>query len=196
MGAAVAVAIALNSEWRVGTEPFAAAISTPLPFPEGSLMLEQLQQLLAAALGGTAAVSADRHKHNRLTGEYTPNAVLNQAAACVMARATGVSQSLEMTFAHAGVMVQLESLQGTAISCISAHATNEQTLGSAAGMTLSMELTMPSLERAEWLKRLMEQFNPQVHRSRISNLNQSKNLNQPPVKGGRKASSSPACTLC
>ena len=196
MGAAVAVAGVLSSERCVAAEPFAAAVAAPFALPEGGVVFEGLQQLLAAALGWAAAVGADGHQHDRLTGLYQANAMLNQAAACVMAHATGVSQLLEMTFAHAGVMLQLKSLQLTAISCMSTHAADKQPLSSAADVTLSMELTMPLLEGAEWLKRLMEQFDPQVHQSRFSDLNQSKNSDHPPVKGGRKANSSPACTLC
>jgi hypothetical protein len=159
-------------------------------------MLQRLQQLLTAPLGRAAAVGTDRHEHNRLAWEHAPDAVLNQAAACLIAPATGLSQLLERALGHAGVMLQLQSLQITAISGFSSHAANEQSLGSATGMTLIVEMSVPSLEAAEWVKRLITQCDPEVHGSSVSDLSQSKHPDHPPVKGGRKASSSPGCTRC
>lgn len=147
---------------RVAGDPGAAAIGVPLPFPEGRLVFERLQQLLAAALGRAAAIGADGHQHDRLAREYPADAVLHQAAAHPMARAAVAGQVVQLALGHAGVVLQLQGHQGAASGGFGADAADEQALGGAAGAGAA-EAALPLLQAAERFKGLAVQIDPQVH---------------------------------
>ena len=63
---------------RIARDPGAAAIGVPLPFPEGGVVLEGLQQLLAAALGRAAAVGADGHQHDWVSRQHQTDPMSHQ----------------------------------------------------------------------------------------------------------------------
>ena len=79
-------------------------------------MLEGLQQLLAAALGGTAPIRRHGHQHDRLARSQSPDPVLHQYGQCAMTGRASGRQTLQLTFGHAGVMLQLQSRQRGAIA--------------------------------------------------------------------------------
>lgn len=78
-------------------------------------MLEGLQQLQAAALGGTTPIRRHGHQHDRLARSQAPDPVLHQHGQDAMPGSAAGRQSLQLTFGHAGVMLQLQGDQRGAI---------------------------------------------------------------------------------
>jgi len=88
-------------------------------------VFEGFQEFLAAALSGAAAVGADGHEHDRFAGEYSADAVLHQAAVHSVAAAAITGELLQLLLGHAGVVLELERLEGAAIRGDAAHPANE-----------------------------------------------------------------------
>ena len=105
-------------------------------------------------------------QHQRRTGT-----VLLQQLAC---------RRLDQSFAKTWIVTELKSLEWLSIHGDITHAAREHCGG---GVHLR---TQPALERKDTQKRFFNNGNLQI--------NWLRSHNQPPVNGGRNASSSPACT--
>ena len=125
-------------------------------------MLERFQQLLAAALGGAAAIGADGHQHDRFSRKHPADAVLDQGGRCAVALAAVLRQPLQLPLGHPWIVLQLEGVQVVAIAAVGAHPADEQALG-AGGLAVVLQVALPALQQLQGIKRLRVQIDLQLH---------------------------------
>jgi hypothetical protein len=155
------------------------------PFPEGRLVLEGLQHLTAAAPGGPTVVGGHRHQHDRLARRQPPDPMVHQHGGHPVAGGTGVGELRQAAFGHTGIVVQLQGLHGCARGGVWAHPTDEMAGGGGETAGGGGHLPLPDGQHLQGLKGGGVQL--QIQRGRGKGVH-----GQPPLIGGRKASSSPS----
>jgi hypothetical protein len=126
-------------------------------------VLEGFQQFLAAALRRAAAVSADGHEHDRLTGEHPADAVLYQAAEHPVAVAAITGEVLQLLLGHAGVVLELQGFKLTAIGSDTTHPADKNSLSRIVRDAAVPLLLLPTRQRNERLEVGAVEINPELH---------------------------------
>jgi len=131
-------------------------------------VFEGFQEFLAAALSGAAAVGADGHEHDRFAGEYSADAVLHQAAVHSVAAAAITGELLQLLLGHAGVVLELERLEGAAIRGDAAHPANEVSFSGACRNPALLLLLLPTRQHNERFKAGAVEIDLELHGLSVS----------------------------
>ena len=127
-------------------------------------MFERFEQLLAAALGGAASVSADRHQHDRLAGKHPADSVLDQATAHPVAFAAFQGEPLQLLLRHARVVLEFQGFQRSAIACPVSYPSNEQAFSGVCCHPPLLFLRLPMRQNIERVEAGAVQIDLQLHR--------------------------------
>jgi hypothetical protein len=127
------------------------------------VVFEGLQEFLAAALGRAAAVGADGHQHDRFAWEHPANAVLHQAADHPMAVAAIEGEPLQLQLGHAGVVLELEGFQLTAIRGYATNPADKESLSGTLDVASVLLLVLPTRQHNERLEAGAVEIDPELH---------------------------------
>jgi hypothetical protein len=153
----------LRSQRCVAHHPGAGS-ATPFPLPEGRLVLEGLQQFLAAPLGRATAVGGDGHQHDGFAWLHPAHAVVHQCRQGAVVAGGVAGELLQLGFGHAGVVLQLQGLQRLAVRVAAPHPADEMAFGGWRFRQPKRQLVLPGRERGDWIEGVAVQRNLQVGR--------------------------------
>jgi len=153
-------------------------------------VFERFEQLLATALGGAAAVGAHRHQHDRVPRQHPPDAVIHPHRPQAMALGAVGGEAGDLRFGHAGVVLQLQGLQRRPCRRDAPHPADEMGFGGGGLGAAGRQAPLPGGQRDERI----EGFRVQLQLQGAGVGERISHRLQPPLIGGRKATSAPGAS--